>query len=593
MTKNSISYTVFSGILFSLLFIYVLLRSLWVEPIHDELATLFHYIDYNAIWGDNIVLDANNHLLNSFLGKVCYSVFGDHIWAIRLPNVLSFIVFFLGVFKLSKFIKTEYLKYVFIIAFTCIPYVLDYFAYSRGYGMSMAFLMMGIYYFFSLNEHYNTKKLLLLSFFLILAIYANLNLIILLVLMLAYLGIKVLIQSRQEKSYRLFYQFIATSIGVTLILLPAIQFTFRLRDHGALYYGTQDGLWLTTGATLSQYVLDSESIFIKYVLIATIVLLTFHFIFSLVKKGIALTFQNPATLFIGLFLGSLIAVELMRWILDTNYPEDRVGMHLIFLCIGAVIFTLQNYSKVAWLSFVFLLLPIVAMKHFNFVTSAFSPDDRIEKADYDFFLEQAKPNKSTSLYFTQMLAYAYHVRKSNPTDFIVPSSFTSITNYNEEIVSSKTTEVNLPKAKGYTLLRHNPNTWATYLERNVKYDWKEIKQSVERNIETSDMYYSLSDPMWEENPGKHLKYVIDCEIYTPELGRETVVLVIDKTDKNGDNSYVAFNLNWAAGKVKNYKFKRVFEFFTDETEELKIYLYNPNHFNYKLIEKKITVFEAN
>lgn len=594
MNKHTTTFNFFSGILFIVLFTYLILRSIFVEPIHDELATLFHYIDYFTIWGENVILDANNHLLNSFLSKVCYSVFGDHVWAIRLPNVLSFIFFFYAVYKIATFIKVEYLKYIFVVSFTCIPYVLDYFAYTRGYGMSMAFLMMGVYYFILLNYEYTTKRLVLLSFFLVLAIYANLNIVISFVLIFGYLVIKQLIQSKKEKNFRLLYQFLMVSLVTFLILIPAIYFAYRLKSSGALYYGNQDGLWLTTGAILSKLILQSDTILIKYALLIIISLLSFHFVYSLFKNGTEKTFKNPSTLFIGLFLGSLIAVELMKVILDTNYPRDRVAMHFIFFCVGAVIFSLQQYPKIAWISGIFLFLPIVGAKHFNLVTSVYSPDDRIEKADFDFFVEQAKPNKSTTVYFTQALAYAYHVRKSSPTDFIVPSTFNGPTYYTEEVVSSKTTAVNLPKTKGYTLLRHNPNTWATYLERDKNPDWKKREQILDKNLVTSDMYLNLVDFDLENQAykGKRIKLVIEGDIFTPELGRETAVLVVDRTDKEGHNSYMSFNLNWAAGKEKRYKFKRVCEFIPEETADLRIYLYNPNYFNYELIENKVTVFEA-
>ena len=86
-TKAPLPFKIFSILFFVLIFIYLSLRVIWVEPIHDELATLFHYVDYETIWKGNIIMDANNHLLNSYLSKVCYSLLGDHIWAIRLPNL--------------------------------------------------------------------------------------------------------------------------------------------------------------------------------------------------------------------------------------------------------------------------------------------------------------------------------------------------------------------------------------------------------------------------------------------------------------------------------------------------------------------------
>lgn len=595
INKQTRSFTVFSVILGAILFTYLLLRSIFVEPIHDEIATLFHYIDYGTIWGDGIVLDANNHLLNSFLGKICYSIFGDHFWAMRLPNVVSFLLFFYAAFKIAGFLRYEYLKYIFLIAMTCIPYVLDYFAYCRGYGMSMAFLMMAVYLFIQINKEYNTGKVIVLSLMLILGIYANLNLLITAILIFGYTGIKLIAEVKQKNKYRQFYYFLGIASFTAISLYPALSFASMLKESGALYYGNKDGLWLTTGATLSKCILFSTSLIIKYLLIIVIVLLIVHVFYSLKTKGAHAFFQSPSTLFTGLFIGNLIAIELMRWLLDTNYPEDRVGMQLIFFFTGAVLFSIQHYTTAAWLSFSFILFPLVGWEYFNFKTSVFSPDDRMEKQDFDLFTKEMRNDKSSTVYLTQKLAYAYHVRKNNPTDFHVPSMFRSGDTYTEEIVSSKDViDVNDKKVKEYDLLRYNPRTGQKILRRKKQFNWQVIETSVvekETLISTSDVFYNLIDSSWKNSDAKNIKITIESKVYTPDLNRETLVIVVDKTDTNGVNSYDSFNLNWAAGKNREYTFKKAVEFSPAGTKELKIYLYNPNEFNYTILDKKV-VFKA-
>ena len=74
-------------LLFLALLIYLLLRAWFVEPLHDEVATYFFYIYHGDFWGANMVVDANNHLLNSWLCHAIYRVFGDHFFLFRLPNM--------------------------------------------------------------------------------------------------------------------------------------------------------------------------------------------------------------------------------------------------------------------------------------------------------------------------------------------------------------------------------------------------------------------------------------------------------------------------------------------------------------------------
>mgnify|MGYP000999887841 FL=1 len=71
-------------ILFSVLLVYLLLRGVFVEPLLDELGTLHWYIQTGNIINENAVLDANNHLLNSYFSHHSFRWFGDHLIAYRL-----------------------------------------------------------------------------------------------------------------------------------------------------------------------------------------------------------------------------------------------------------------------------------------------------------------------------------------------------------------------------------------------------------------------------------------------------------------------------------------------------------------------------
>lgn len=588
--KQTKEFNLFSFILCLIVFTYVILRAVWIEPMHDELATLFHYIDYNTIWGEGTVLDANNHLLNSFLGKVCYSVFGDHIWAIRLPNVFSFLLFFYAAYRLAGQLRYEYTKYFFLIGMTCIPYVLDYFAYCRGYGMSMAFMLMAVCFFLEINKEYHSGKAVMMAVLLVLGIYANLNILITAILMMGYMGIKLLVEARKYNDWKPFYYYMALCLMVVLSLYFAAVHAYYLKLNGALYYGNKDGLWLTTGATLSQFVLMTTSIIVKYVLIAVISLLILHVIYSWISRGSFAVFKSPATLLIGLFIGNLVAIELMKWLLGTNYPEDRVGMQLIFLLICAVVFTLNEYLLISWLSIVFIALPFIAHTYLNFQTSAFSPDDRMEKSDFNFFQQQIRNDESSAFYLTHQLTYAYHVRRNNPLNFPVPNLFNRNSLFNEEIVSSKIDGVNDHKAKGYKLLKHNKRTWQTIFKRKKQYAYQEMKAaSYERKepLTTADVFYNLIDTSWKKIAGERVKIIIECKVNTPELARETLVLVVDKKDTKGNNDYNGFNLNWAAGKNREYTFRKIVEFSPGELKDLGVYLYNPNAFSYTILKEKV------
>jgi hypothetical protein len=73
----------------TLIFSYIILRASFLEPLHDEVATFFHFIESGNIWGDKAPLDANNHLINSFWGRFMYLIFNENYFSFRFLSVIS------------------------------------------------------------------------------------------------------------------------------------------------------------------------------------------------------------------------------------------------------------------------------------------------------------------------------------------------------------------------------------------------------------------------------------------------------------------------------------------------------------------------
>ena len=86
-------------ILASLLFLLLAFRNVMVPFNHDEAVTFFYYIQSGEFLPYHAHIDANNHVLNSGLGYYCFKLFGSSTFALRLPNLLSFLVFN-GMFEL-------------------------------------------------------------------------------------------------------------------------------------------------------------------------------------------------------------------------------------------------------------------------------------------------------------------------------------------------------------------------------------------------------------------------------------------------------------------------------------------------------------
>ena len=335
-----------------LIFIFLVVRAIYVPLVHDELATFFYYIqpfEYNPLTGANP--DANNHILNSILGAISHNLFGYSSLSIRLPNLLSFIFYAFFVFKIGSKFKNEIVAWTYYIAMLCAIYFVQFFALSRGYGMSMSFLMGAIYYTLSLYEKPKFNTILFNSFYLILALFANMALLPLLLLLFL---IQILLI---WKKIVLNYKLICLAMVSFGFVLLAIAISIKMKEEGSLYYGELDGYWAVTVKSQLLMLFENSGKFLQIglaiLLLAVIAL--YGFLFNKEKREFILKREN---LFIILLVGVVIGTFLMAQILKVNYPEDRVGLYLHPLLVGAICFGVDRLEA-KW-SYV-LLLPLFAM----------------------------------------------------------------------------------------------------------------------------------------------------------------------------------------------------------------------------------------
>ena len=153
-----------------LVFLYVFSRSVLVGFTHDESLT------YTILTGNESQLfTANNHWLNTILMKVCSLILGYSEWSLRLPNVLAFLLYAYSIIQILQLLKLHFLTiWLAIFVFFLNPFMLDFFALARGYGLGMGFLTFAFYQgfrFFYLDQKTSNLILFLLSS--ITCIYAN------------------------------------------------------------------------------------------------------------------------------------------------------------------------------------------------------------------------------------------------------------------------------------------------------------------------------------------------------------------------------------------------------------------------------------
>jgi hypothetical protein len=264
--------SIFFILLYGFIFVYILLRAVYSPVIHDEAETFFIYIQSGNFIPPNAYLDANNHLLNSFLSYLSWEIFGTSLLALRLPNVLAAIVYLLFVFKISMLLKNKTTKWFYQISMLCVHFLIEFFSYSRGYGLSMALLLASIYYLFQFNRLQHIRHIIYSVLFISGAFLANLSLVNTFVLFHLLLGI-VLITNYKKFETKAFLLALTTQLIVGLTsFLYLTNYILTLRSNGSLYYGSDESLWSVTLVSLSKVLFTSSPHIFSYILSVSIVL---------------------------------------------------------------------------------------------------------------------------------------------------------------------------------------------------------------------------------------------------------------------------------------------------------------------------------
>lgn len=574
-------------LIFVALFIYLLLRAYFVAPLHDEVATYFHYIESGDYFSRTMMLDANNHVFNSFLSRMIYRIHDDHFFWFRIPNLLAFILYFWACTSLLNEIKSKLTSTLILLALTSTPFVLEYFAFCRGYGLGLAFFVSSLLFIRCFIHDSNAKNLFLTLLLITLSIYSNLIFINSFILTFLLLGIILFIKRKQFSSYQTLIHFIYF-FGFLIASLPMFALSFALKKGGALYYGSLDGIWDVTGKSLVEHTLFSSSELWMWILLLFGVFFLFYAIFNLISlKSITRFFLKTEHVLIYFLLGNILASIFLATVLKVNYPEDRAAIQLIpltLLTIGLLFYYLEK----RFIIFTFLFFPLSFVFNLNLSTSIVTPDQRLNTDFYALIRSEIK-DKNIAVYTTSALNWAYYER-SQSIQKLTQSRQDVDTSF-EYIMTRKTLFEKIINPKTYQLFAFEPYS-QTYVFKRIK-PFK-IKHQETKLIQE---YWGKDEfiPIFEQEISDEEK----LEIHNVEIqGKMQIdsaynnisLVFTTENDKNETIFYDSFHLRWFFGARKldfDFKGNATFPAFKGDEKKIKIYIWNPFHRVVKFSNGKI------
>jgi len=365
MYSSNKKFHIWVGALALILFIYLIVRSICVPILHDEVSTYLIYIKSGNFWPWSAWLDANNHILNSFAVHKMYQWFGPSPHYLRFPNVLSWLLFAVSVIGISHSLKDIRLRYGFVFVLFLSHGFIEFFAFARGYGMSMAFLTFSLWMVFEIHR----KQSIIFATFailgLILALMANLTLLPSVGMIVVYVFVLWLRKYRGAKALHNAINILSV-IVFAVVFLYAAGYSFKLKSMNLLYYGGEQGFFNAILKTHGQMLFDSVSPILLWSIVVLFVIFVVGFIIQFFKVRRRI-FEPAVILFPFLFLGSIGVIFLMYFMMGVNFPEDRTSLFLYPYFIGFIFFTAELFKEKyrKFLIIPLLYIPLNFMLHIN------------------------------------------------------------------------------------------------------------------------------------------------------------------------------------------------------------------------------------
>jgi 4-amino-4-deoxy-L-arabinose transferase-like glycosyltransferase len=372
MTRNT-QIIYYLGLI--LAFSYVIIRGFTVGITHDEALT------YKIIQGDEILKGtANHHWLNTQLSALSAAIFGAKEFALRLPNILSFAIFWLFLFRISgNFLKSSHTQLALLLLLCGNPFILDFFSLCRGYGLSLAFVTASLFYLFQivgLKTESRPIHYYLSAIFSILALSANLNTLNYFLILQALIVVSAIVFKPRNRIVLLIIILILS--GVSLYF--SLERLFFLRDQNELYFGTGELNSSIDNLIYSSFYFRQGFEGVSILRYGLYILLLFAGFFTFRKKQLF----NPGTIVFVVLVSIFIALVAEHYLFEALYPINRSSLYLYPVILLAFLLNIDGLKMklarvtVILSSWIFILVSLPVYNFNN--TMTWSEDSAIKTA---------------------------------------------------------------------------------------------------------------------------------------------------------------------------------------------------------------------
>ncbi|MDP2721348.1 MAG: hypothetical protein Q8O72_01210 [Bacteroidales bacterium] len=586
----------------TLLLSYLGLRAFYVPFTFDESATFFHFVHTGDFWFFTSLPDANNHYINTLLTYISYSLFGSSKFALRLPNLLITVVYLYYLYRNSLFLKNNSIRWIFILSLMFSHYFIEFFAVSRGYGLSMAFLFGVLYYLMKSQSDFSMKYLFAISLFLLLAIFSNLSLLVLSIAIILYQVAWIIF----KKNIPFKPALIRLAIIILFQGLPlafAAYYMFYLQGRGSLYYGNTNGFWALTVQSLILMLTGTKmKVFSVAVIVFAVFIVsgTFFLVWKVKQKFLF----SQHFIFPFLLFSTVIGLLLLTSIFGINNPEDRVAMYLIPLFIGCILWITDalvsntHFKPLAIATIPLLFLPVhfvysVNLQYVNGYKTEVIPERFYETVVNDQDNHREVP-ATIGGYRMRLFCWTYMNFRNGGTQNLIDYQDYPEFQSDYQIIDL---DENPEWLQFYEVIDTENILKRKLLKRKRLHKYKLVDEvMINPTTGTNDEFYGLA--RWKADTLTEQNWLIamNMKIQSPEVPFHARV-VIQVDDKNGKNLlYKNIPLDWLQTKWDDnnglFKHSLLTGNLPPESNVIKVYIWNINKGNFALKEGHVELLRA-
>ncbi|MES2512774.1 MAG: hypothetical protein V4580_01465 [Bacteroidota bacterium] len=329
---------------------YISYKAYYASFTHDESYSYTHYVHQSFM--DIISYKTpytNNHILNTVLMKYCELFFGSSEMALRLPNCLAFIIYSLFVILLCYRHCRECVWFGYLL-FTLNPYLLDFFALARGYGLSVAFLMMSVYYlsvYFTSRNYWHLIGFNLGAFLAVLSNFSLLNYYV--AALIVYNSVELISNKHNYRFYQINKVNIVSVIILGLVLYEPLR---RISKMNLLDFGGKNGFTEDTIGTAiyslfyEMHVPDFYLGILKSMVIIVVVSIGSFIVFKFFKRDFAFLKSNLPLVFCNLTLLAIVGMTVLQHhMLGNDYYIHRFALFFYPLFMLNMVFLIAQVYK--------------------------------------------------------------------------------------------------------------------------------------------------------------------------------------------------------------------------------------------------------